>query len=263
MSRFLIAIILILALYNCKQVGSSIENNIDSLTVDQTDANVIRFTTAADSNSPVYQLGYAIYHEIFQRLGYDFYAETFPTERALLLVNNGIFDGEGGRIVQVDEIAYPNVISSNEPIFTISLAAYCVGGAYKISGWNSFENYPNLSVGIVNGSIESSVELPHYIPTDKIVYVNNTEQGFMMLKAKRIDIFIDVLEYIQFLMEKHPEFKEMGISNAGIINTYKVYSFLNKKHEKIVPRMDSVLRDMKKSGDYIKLIQSVQQKSAS
>ncbi|MBN1118757.1 MAG: transporter substrate-binding domain-containing protein [Bacteroidales bacterium] len=244
-------LILIACKHNEKELKSDSTELTDAKKVEE---KLIRLATAADSTTPSFKQGLVLYSEIFRRLGYKFQGECFPTERALLLVNNGTYDGEGGRIVEIDTAKYPNLVKVNESIFDVSLAAYSMNKDLNITGWNSFKKYPNLLIGIVNGSIESEVEISEHVDNNRIILANNTEQGFKMLAANRIDVFIDVNEYIMFFMQIHPEYKEMGIVNSGIIKTYNAYPYVNKKYSDLVPKIDSVLKELKNSGEYKQLL---------
>lgn len=64
-----------------------------------------------------------VYTEAFSRLGIQFEIEYLPMKRASVLANDGIYDGELGRVKGFDK-KYPNLIQVEEPIWVANFIAY-------------------------------------------------------------------------------------------------------------------------------------------
>jgi polar amino acid transport system substrate-binding protein len=250
MNRLILIIIVLFSICCTKQTTRESKNADNTIKIDSTTNKLIVFSTGADENSLIFHQGYCLYSEIFKKLGYTFEGRSNPTERSLILANNGQVDGEGGRIVLIDTLKYPNLVKINEPVFTVKLAAYSTNNKIKINSWQSFSKINNLSIGYIFGSIETSNEIETFVPKPNLINITDTKQGCAMLAAGRIDIFIDVYEYMEYYLKADTNLKHSDIACVGEIKQYKVYPCLNKKHAKLVPEFESVLKSMKSSGNY-------------
>lgn len=228
------------------------KNSVTSLAPDS--SKTIVLSSAANENSLIFIQGYTLYSEIFKKLGYTFIGRNYPTERSLLLANSGYVDGDGGRIIDIDTTVYKHLIKINEPVFEVNLAAYTKNKTIKTENWKSFAKYNSFLIGYVGGSFETYNEIEEFVPEAKLVEISDTRQGCAMLAAGRIDIFIDVEAYMNHFLTTDTALYKSGVKCCGVLEKYKVYPYLNKKHVELIPKIDSVLRQMKTSGEYSTLL---------
>ena len=177
--------------------------------------------------------------EAYGRIGYDVKIEGVPAERALVMSNQGEVDGEAAR-VSVIEIACPNLIRVPTPLYINRVVAFSrVGDIDLSSGWEALYPY---RVGVVRGykfvnkmtASMNRVVAPDY------------ENLFIMLENGRLDVA--VTEYFDAL----PTLKELQPNNVRILVpplAYNpMYHYLHKGHADLVPKIDKVLRDMRREG---------------
>ena len=97
----------------------------------------IVFTTIFPQSVLFFSEMSTIYTEAFSRMGYGFKLISQPGERAMIDANQGIVDGEAGRISNIDKIKYANLIMVPYPIVTMKDGAYATDHSININGWES------------------------------------------------------------------------------------------------------------------------------
>ena len=177
--------------------------------------------------------------EAYSRIGYDVKVQGVPAERALVMSNQGEVDGEAAR-VPVIEVACPNLIRVPTPLYLNRVVIFSrVGDIDLSSGWGALYPY---RVGVVRG----------YKFVDKMtasmdrVVAPDYWHLFTLLENGRLDVAVS--EYFEAL----PTLKAMRPHNFQIVLpplAYKpMYHYLHKRHADLVPRIDKVLREMRREG---------------
>lgn len=186
--------------------------------------------------------------EAFRRCDLNLETMQLPAERSLINVNQGIEDGEMSRIAGLEKI-YPNLIRIPETIMDWEFHAFSDQEIDLSGGWSDLASY---SVAFINGwkILESNV------PAEaEITKVKNPEQLFYLLTKKRTQIVI----YERWAGLRHiqqPQFKTIKLLQPALAKR-KMYMYLHKKHQAIVPKLAAALKSMKLDGTYDKLVMQV------
>jgi polar amino acid transport system substrate-binding protein len=180
-----------------------------------------------------------ILREAYARLGYEIELLGYPAERALLMANTGLVDGEAGR-VSVVEKAYSNLIRVPTPLYLNRIAILTTGAEIDPArGWGQFSDCRTC---IRNGYkfLESKVG------GENIHVVSSYEKMIQLLKNDRVDV--GLAEFFDIL----PTLGKVGMGNVRVLcepmASNPMYHYLHKRHADLVPRIDAVLRDMVAEG---------------
>jgi len=207
----------------------------------------IVFTTIFTPSMPFFFKMSATYMEAFRRMGYGFKLISQPGERAMIDANQGIVDGEAGRISSIDEKKYANLIMVPYPIVTMQDGAYSTDLSIKINGWESLKGKP-YKVGLLKGIKSVEQKLPLYVDKTNIVTLSDPEQCVKMLEAGRIDVFIVGTQIEDSTFMRKGAYKEVKL--VGILETKVLYPWLNKRHKNLVKRLADTLKTMKSEGRF-------------
>lgn len=190
--------------------------------------------------TPDNEISRRVLAEAYGRLGIDIIVDEFPGLRALVYANEGITDGELFRAKGLDD-EYPNLIQIHIPINTVEAVVITKGLHFEVADWQSLKPY---RVGIQAGVtfIESGVDQVDGL----IVYrVKESTQLFGMLDEKRINAAV-VPRIIA--LEALAEFKDITILDPPLLSL-PLFHYLNKKHAKLVPELEAVLKSMQDEGE--------------
>ena len=194
-----------------------------------------------------------IYKEVGKRLGVNIVIQSLPAERCLLNANEGIDDGDVGRIIGLNK-AYPNLMHVPEPVMEYKMSVFSRKLDFTVAGPDSLKPY---DVGIITGwkILERKIVGTHSLTT-----LEDGEQLFSMLDKNRIEIA--VIESNQGLMLV----KQMKLKNVKLLQPYFLegswYLYLNKRHESLIPQITSILKKMKEEGTYQRIFDSVMKRYA-
>lgn len=180
-----------------------------------------------------------ILSEAYARLGYEIELQGYPAERALVMSNDGLVDGEAGR-VNVVEKTCPNLIRVPTPLYLNRIAILTTGTEVVPAwGWGQFANYRTC---IRNGYkfLESRVK------GENLHMVSSYEKMLELLKNKRVDV--GLAEYFDLL----PALNKVGLGGVRMLcepmASNPMYHYLHKRNADLVPKIDAVLRDMATEG---------------
>ena len=207
----------------------------------------IVFTTIFPQSMAFFSKMSTLYTEAFKRMGYGFKLISQPGERAMIDANQGIVDGEAGRISIIDKDKYPNLIMVPYPIVTMKDGAYSTDYSIKINGWGSLAGKP-YKVGLLKGIKSVEKNLPHYVDKTNIVTLSDVEQCMKMLQAKRIDLFIVGTQIEDSTLMQSGAYKE--VKRVGIVETKVLYPWLQKRHKNLVRPLAETLEMMKLEGRF-------------
>ncbi len=198
-----------------------------------------------------------IYTEALRRLGYTFKFKIVPPVRASVEANQGITDGEPGRLFEHSD-RYTNLIRIPESLVTVTFAAYATRADIKVDGWESIRK-AGYQVDVMRGL--SFIKESGLDPKN-ISDLNDRSQAYPRLLSGRADVYVDVAFDFYPLM-RSPQYKNATIHEVCVLSRREAYGFLHKKHKDLVPRLAEVLRDMKKEGRIEQLEREVQEESIS
>jgi len=210
---------------------------------------IIHFTTHVVSQSTAYKSTHLLLTEAFNRIGYKFSMKTLPGKRSLQEANKGTYDGEAHRFAGLnDHNDFPNLIRVPEIQQLVENAMFSKHVTNLTTPWQGLAKY---SVTVPRGSIWLTAMAKQY--AKDFQELSTPEQMLNFIKYDRADIALMSIEAAELLTSK--EFKTSGIKQVGpVLSTLAIYTYLHKKHKKLVPKLASALHKMKLDGSYQRLI---------
>jgi polar amino acid transport system substrate-binding protein len=189
---------------------------------------------------------------MFKRIGVEVEVTAVPTERSLINVNSGIDDGDLFRVAGV-EAEYPNVIRVPEKIMDNDFVAYTKRGDIRIRGWTDLQPY---SVAYTTGwkIYDRNVKGVRDIVTTPSI------NGLpALLEKNRVDVILmDRWQGQWALQQGGHQFMLQEPPLASV----QIFTYLNKKHAALVPRLARALKDMKADGSYQKIYDATLNRAA-
>jgi len=186
-----------------------------------------------------------IVKEAFNRLDIIVDVPFLPAERSIMVANSGIHDGELNRIEGMERI-YPNLVRVPESNMDFKFVAFSKKKDFETTDWSTLHS---LRVGFIKGWKIIEQNMKNH---PDIIYVNSAEQLFRQLDKEHIDIAL------YGKMVGYAQLQKMKITNVRVLNpplaTKKMYMYLNKKHEALVPKVAEALKNMKNDGTYDRIV---------
>ena len=183
--------------------------------------------------------------------------EVLPAERSLVLVNQGINDGECCRIPAVLEREYKNLVPIDVSFFSARFSAF--GKKSNTIAINRFEDLKPFSVGTVAGWKIAVIKVKEIKPAE-VHIVTTPAQMFQMLDQDRLDY--GVVGYLSGL----DSISKLELDNIQAIEPPLIekplYLVLHQQHKDLIPVFNEVINAMKNDGTisrlYSELIESLQ-----
>lgn len=220
-----------------------------------TEKQIIMSSFAPAESSLYTRLFDRLYTEAFKRLGYTFKFKIVPVVRASVEANQGITDGEPGRLFDHGD-KYSNLIRVPEPVVTVTFAAYATRPDIKVESWESIKK-AGYRVDVMRGL--SFIKESGLDPRN-VSELNDRSQAYPRLLSSRADVYVDVAFDFTPLM-RSPQYKNSTIREVGVLSKREAYGFLHKKHKDLVPRLAEIFRQMKKEGLIEQYEREVQEES--
>lgn len=201
-------------------------------------------TISAIVNEQTHAIAKTVLREAYRHIGLTVRFNDLPGQRALEWANNGLTDGDAARIWG-SEKKYPNLIPVKTPVVYFTGIAFAKHPIGNIERW---EDLKGMRIGIVRGIRYSVIGTRGMdpFPADDMTHL------FTLLDKGRIEVAVAVLEAGKIEIEKH--FKGKGIHSVGRpLHSAPLYHFINKRNKEIVPELDSVLREMTRTGEMERL----------
>lgn len=183
-----------------------------------------------------------------RRLNYRLESVRMPAERALIIANDGINDGELLRIAGLQK-HYPNLIQVPEKLIDLDFVAFTRDKSLQITRW---QDLAARSVAIITGW----KIFEHNIPdTTDLVSVKNAGQLFTLLLKDRTDAILysrwSGLAYIH-----NHQLQDISILEPPLAQQ-SMYVYLHKRHRDLVPLLSKELRTLKIEGEYQRLFREI------
>ena len=173
--------------------------------------------------------------------------EVLPAERSLILLNQGVNDGECCRIPSVVANEYKNLVAIDVSFFSARFSAFSKNIKTSV---NSFEDLKPFSVGTVAGWKIAVIKLEETRPAE-VHILTTPEQLFQMLDQDRLDY--GVVGYLSGL-ESISRFKLSTIHAIEPPLIEKpLYLMLHNKHKNLTPVFNQVLNEMQNDGTISRL----------
>ncbi len=184
--------------------------------------------------------------EAFRRAGLEFKLVSNPSERSLVLANQGEVDGEGLRIAGLGS-QYPHLIQVPERFIGISFVAFSKDALITLDqSWESLKPY---RIAFINGwkMFEANAS-----GAKSITKVDKPEQMFRMLDGGRVDLALYTRADGIVLL------RGLGLSAIAPISPslkdVDMFLYLHRRHEALAPRLAHALREMKADGTYNRIM---------
>jgi len=190
------------------------------------------------SNGPVTAVSGRVVSEAYNRLGFQVNIENFPSERSIMMANNGEVDGEVSRIKGL-EGTYSNLIMVPVVVNMFEVMVFTKDVNFTITGWDSLKPY---NIGIKRGTkfAEKGTEgmTVQSVPTNR--------QLFLMLNLGRIDVAVTARTAGLF------ELKQLQLQGIHVLEPplikMKLYHYVHWKHRSVIPALTGVLQNMEAEG---------------
>jgi polar amino acid transport system substrate-binding protein len=186
--------------------------------------------------------------EAYERLGKTMEVQYFPTERAIVTANDGIVDGELGRVKNLGR-HYSNLRRIPVTLATIDIVAFSKDATIPMSGWDSLRPY---IVGYVRGVqvIEQNIA-----QGTQLQAVTTLKQAFKLLNVGRVDIALDA-RYAGL-----KTIKDLGLTGITTLEPplvqIKLFHYLHIKHQDLLEPLTAILQQMEKEGSIQRIQQQV------
>lgn len=198
-----------------------------------------RLTFSTFPTSGFADLFSVILKEAYEPLGYDVIIERLPAERALIMSNGGVVDGEAGRLTIIEE-NNQNLVRVPTSIYKTRVVGFTRNSDIDLSdGWESLRKY---KIGVLIGYkyVESKTDGMNRL------LVPTGEKLMGMLDAGRVDIVIlSVLDGL--LIVKEQRLKGIHVIEPPL-GAFSMYHYLHTKNEDLIPLVDEQFRQLRDSG---------------
>lgn len=196
-----------------------------------------------------------VYQELSRRLGIQISVdEVESAERVLLNANNGVTDGDVGRVMGLEK-RYPNLVVVPVPVYHYQMVVFSIKPDFTVAGAESIKQY---DIGIPTGwKILEDIS----VGARSVTSLSSAELVFSMLMKDRIDIAL--LEKSQGISM----IQKMGLQGIKVLRPNLLegdwFLYLHKKHNYLVPKITAELQKMQKDGTIKRINTSVLKKYAS
>jgi polar amino acid transport system substrate-binding protein len=208
--------------------------------------------SAPVSNNAQTGFGDRVLAEAFKRIGYTLETQRLPAERALINANNGVDDGELMRVSGLQK-NYINLIQVPEPIMTIDMVLFTKNrSAFVVDGWDSMRAQ---SLAIITGWKIMERSFAKLRGAVELIKADNAKQLFTLLEKDRVD-FIAYSNWSGLGYLKRHNMQGITLLEPPLARP-KFYTYLHKKHKKLVPKLAAAIREMKKDGAMQKLFDQI------
>lgn len=191
-----------------------------------------------DLDSTLNDIVERVMNEALQRRGLGAQFNRMPLQRSIALANDGALDADILRIADVAR-QYPNLISVPTPVAMVNVALYS-RDAKKVNLPRA--EIAKLNIGLLRGIlvlVKNSVGM-------SVTDTQTNFKAFDMLQHDRFDIAMMVHIDAELEMARS---NFTGLARrANYWASEPVYFQLNKKHQALVPVIDSALQEMQKEG---------------
>ncbi len=190
--------------------------------------------------------------ERFARSGLNVILQPISNVQALEQANSGVFDGDIMRVNGADK-KYPNLIKVPGVVMeAFDFMAFTKNRDLKLpEGWKSLKAY---RVAVAQDWVLIKKRLAEFdiVPAESL---SNPSQLFSALHRGKVDVVV-FERTMGYEVLKSFGFKDI-IAIEPPIDSEKMYLYLNKKHEALVPKLEDALKNMIKDGTVKKLTDDI------
>ena len=202
----------------------------------------LRFAQIIDTPDQV--VGAKILIAAYKRLDIPVEIIGMPGKRALAESSKGRVDGEVHRIYRIEK-DYPTLIRVPTAINYIEPSAFSKNEKFNVTGCEALRGY---KIGIVRGvrHAETCTE-----GMKRVQVVGNSSKLMQILDKDRVDIVITAK------LNGLIQLKRLNLNSIYPLSPplckKLVYHYLHEKHKNLVPQIDTIFKEMEKSGELERL----------
>jgi polar amino acid transport system substrate-binding protein len=178
--------------------------------------------------------------EAFRRAGLELRLVKLPAERALLLANDGVEDGDLTRIAGL-EARYPNLIRVPEKLVDWEFAAFSKDASIPAS----IDAIRSRSVGFIRGW---KIYEQAMAGAERVVAAKDSEQLFRLLELDRIEVALYARAMGLARIGKQGG-KDVRVLEPSLYKR-EMFIYLHKRHAGHAHAIAAALRAMKQDGTY-------------
>lgn len=178
--------------------------------------------------------------EMFRRIEVELRLVKLPAERALLLANDGLEDGDLTRISGLEE-QYPNLVRVSEKLIDWDFAAFSKDASIPAN----FGAIRRHSVGLIKGW---KIYERNMAGAERVITVDDPQQLFRLLDRDRIEVAL-YARWMGLALIQKQGLKDIRPLEPPLVSR-AMYIYLNKRHAKLVPKLAEALRALKREGFY-------------
>lgn len=205
------------------------------------------FDFVTHTRPPVSDFLREILQEAFRYHHKEITLEEMPGKRAIMMVNEGIADGDPSRVKNFREISNDdtsNYVIVDEPIVHLELAMLTLKDTPVAEvSWASV-NQGNASYLRGSKRIRDNIEEHNRNPVDKLDHLFRMVE----LKMSRSAILFRSQAKLAFL--ENPELKNSLVIHDKPLASFNMYVYLNKRHSDFVPKLKGSLERLKTDGTF-------------
>lgn len=199
-------------------------------------ANQVTFNRPSNTPQAAYVI--ELLSAVYKQHGYNIALIDFPSDKALNAANEGILDGQLGRISDIERL-YPNLVRLPTPLFNFNLLLINKRNKCTDCQINQFK-----SVSIVSNYVAATTYLKSMNFQGDIVDVHSIKTQLALLNQNKIDSII-VLDFQLNTQVGSLSGEEYQIQ---IINKTNSYHFLHNKNPELVEKISLTLQAFEKNG---------------
>lgn len=182
-----------------------------------------------------------VIREACKRLGVDVRIIPLSSARSLINAEQSIDDGNFLRIKGVEK-KFPHLLRVPEKIIDVQFVIFSKRKNMKTPDWKSLEPF---HVGYVRGWQIAEDMIKN---VRQVTVTENRTSLFKVLESDRIELAFAEL------FGGYYQIKTLGLEDVTIaqpsLASREMFLYLNKKHEKLMPRLAAAIKEMKRDGSY-------------
>jgi len=185
--------------------------------------------------------------EAFKINHIEFRAVHMPSLRALQISNSGLLDGELHRVSNFHEIShnqYSNLLRIDCKLLSVYLTVYAKEN-FVINNSDDLQHY---KLAYYRGRKNVDKLFNQQEIKTNIYKVNTDLQAFQMLAAGRVDVVISEGNLGNHIIQSNEKFN--NIKQIKRLEKTDIYSYIHKKHIKLLPVLSKTLNQMKVQGRF-------------
>ena len=195
-------------------------------------------------HSPYETFFFRLLEEVCSQNDISVKRNTPPVGRSLILVNEGMDDGDGPRIAGLSA-TYPNMICVPEPFGDFVFGAFAKRRDIILNDWNDLAD---LNVAYITGW---KIFDRNVTQAKSIIKVKDKNQLFRLLEAGRTDVVLISM------LPGYATIEKLGLKGIRFIDPPLAikpnFLYLNKRHKDLAPKLAQTLRELKQNGTYERL----------